>query len=49
MLLFTDKSFKEISIQLAFASQNHFIQILKKISRMTPREYSNHHYSYTVY
>lgn len=30
LLLFTDKSYKEISIQLAFASQSHFIQIFKK-------------------
>jgi len=49
LLLFTDKSYKEISIQLAFASQSHFIQVFKKRDGITPREYRNQHYAYTVH
>ncbi|MDO2410795.1 helix-turn-helix domain-containing protein [Enterococcus faecium] len=30
LLLFTDKSYKEISVLLSFASQSHFIQVFKK-------------------
>jgi AraC-like DNA-binding protein len=49
LLLFTDKSYKEISIQLSFASQSHFIQVFKKSTGITPREYRNQHYAYTVH
>lgn len=49
LLLFTDKSYKEISIQLAFSSQSHFIQIFKKSTGLTPREYHNQHYAYMAY
>ncbi|MFP7306638.1 AraC family transcriptional regulator [Enterococcus faecalis] len=49
LLLFTDKSHKEISIQLAFSSQSHFIKTFKKRTGLTPREYRNQHYAYTVH
>lgn len=49
LLLFTDKSYKEISVLLSFASQSHFIQVFKKTTSLTPREYRDQHYAYSVH
>jgi AraC-like DNA-binding protein len=49
LLLFTDKSYKEIGQILSFASQSHFIQVFKKITGLTPKEYRNQHYAYSVH
>ncbi|MBM6614930.1 helix-turn-helix transcriptional regulator [Desemzia sp. RIT804] len=48
LLLFTDWSFKEISIMLSFSSQSHFIQVFKKLEGITPREYKEQHYTYYI-
>lgn len=39
LLLFTDKSFIEISSLLQFSSQSAFIQVFKKVQGMTPKQY----------
>jgi len=44
-LLFTDYPYKEISTILAFSSQSHFIQVFKKITDLTPKEYKEKHFS----
>ncbi|WP_165004552.1 MULTISPECIES: helix-turn-helix domain-containing protein [unclassified Enterococcus] len=49
LLLFTDKSYKEISMLLSFASQSHFIQVFKKTAGVTPREYRSQHYAHSIH
>ena len=39
MLRYSDMSYVEISQTLAFSSQSHFIQVFKKETGMTPRQY----------
>lgn len=41
LLLFTDKSYKEIATLLTFSSQSHFIQIFKQFEKLTPLEFKN--------
>lgn len=43
LLLFTDKSYKEIATLLHFSSQSHFIQVFKRFEKETPSEYKNKH------
>ncbi|MGX7172532.1 AraC family transcriptional regulator [Enterococcus ratti] len=48
LLLFTDHSYDEISNLLAFSSQSHFIQVFKKITGHTPKEYKSIHYAHSL-
>ncbi|WP_197914087.1 AraC family transcriptional regulator [Listeria sp. PSOL-1] len=48
LLLFTDYSCEKISNLLAFSSQSHFIQVFKKISGSTPKEYKDIHYAHSI-
>lgn len=41
LLLFTDKSYKEIAPLLNFSSQSHFIQVFKQFEKLTPLEFKN--------
>lgn len=43
LLLFTDKSFIEISSLLQFSTQSAFIQVFKKVQGMTPKQYQTLH------
>ena len=43
LLANTDKSTLEISCQMAFSSQSHFIQCFKKLIGVTPKEYRDSH------
>ncbi|WP_430611730.1 helix-turn-helix transcriptional regulator [Enterococcus sp. DIV0876] len=43
LLLFTDKSYKEIANLLNFSSQSHFIQIFKQFENLTPLAFKNKH------
>lgn len=48
LLLFTDHSYREISILLSFSSQSHFIQVFKNLTGCTPKEYKNVHYPHCI-
>ena len=43
LLLFTSKSYIDISNTLQFSSQSNFIQIFKKYKEMTPKQYQLYH------
>lgn len=43
LLLFTTKSYSEISFLLQFNSQSHFIQVFKKINGTTPKQFQMQH------
>lgn len=43
LLLFTNKSYIEISVLLNFNSQSNFIQIFKKIKGQTPKQFQHSH------
>ena len=44
MLLYSDYSAAEISSFLNFSSQSHFIQVFRKKTGMTPKEYKNRYF-----
>jgi AraC-like DNA-binding protein len=46
LLLFTDYSCEKISNLLAFSSQSHFIQVFKKITQTTPKQFKDVHYAH---
>ncbi|MBK0083324.1 helix-turn-helix transcriptional regulator [Lactococcus sp. S64] len=49
MLLFADRSFKDIANSLNFSSQSHFISQFKKQEGMTPLEFRKKYSSTALY
>lgn len=46
LLLFTDQSFQQIAALLNFASQSHFTQRFKQVTKLTPKEFRNKNFQY---